>query len=245
MSENELQLQRLVDGQLDRSQIQQLLGEAQQHPELWQQIASAFVEDQIWKAEIEDCFSATTESVVGSVATSTATALNSAPSVAVNEIEQPVHASTQNHPQTAPARFKLLFSLAAATLIGLWLGNQLGNNKGNNSGAANQVVENTGTVGENSANMKTAKTVPSPGFTFKPVQHVSIGDAGRIPLYTLADAQEMGMTFAEPELPQDLVDKYQRQGYHLKQNTSYISGHTKNGQQIVVPVRSISLNPGN
>ena len=67
MNKNELQLQRLVDGQLDRGQVQQLLAKAQRQPELWQQIALAFVEDQIWQAEIGDRFLETADPTSASI----------------------------------------------------------------------------------------------------------------------------------------------------------------------------------
>ena len=47
----QIQLQRLVDGQLNRQHIKQMLTEAQSHNELWRDIAVAFVEDQIFERE--------------------------------------------------------------------------------------------------------------------------------------------------------------------------------------------------
>ena len=243
MSENELQLQRLIDGQLDRSQIQQLLAEAQQQPELWQQIASAFVEDQIWKAEIGDRFVETTAAGT------------------VNENEKTLVANITAQPkqtsQSTVVPVKMLLSLAAATLIGLWLGNQFSNNHATNPGEESTVVlidgENSGTMPDsprtnNDQLADNRSSVPDDEnrvTVFKPVQHLSVGEMGEIPLYTLADAQKMGMTFTDPQFSRELVEEYHQQGYWLQQNTRYVSGRTDGGQRVVVPVRTISLQPGN
>ncbi len=49
-----MQLQRLVDGELDFAEIQQLMQSAESKPELWRQIASAFIENQLWLAQFAD-----------------------------------------------------------------------------------------------------------------------------------------------------------------------------------------------
>ena len=237
MSEHELQLQRLVDGQLDRSQIQQLLRKAQQHPELWQQIATAFVEDQIWKVEIGERFSATAESTEISD---------------LNEVGKPhpgkphPSANAENHAQPFAKGLKWALSLAAATLIGLWIGNQFGDNI-SNEGRSDivSVGDAVDTDPELTSNQAVDQVDDAPRVTFQPVEHLSIGDLGQVPLYNLADAQKMGLSFAESEIPKQLVERYERQGYRLQQDTQYISGRTQNGRQVLVPVRSISLNAGN
>ena len=256
MNENELQLQRLVDGQLDRGQVQQLLAKAQQQPELWQQIALGFVEDQIWEAEIGDGFLETADPTTNPTPVSTDSPCSFA------NVERPSTTEPERASQSSMGRAKLLLSLAAATLIGLWLGNQLGNNQTTDSGTEEIVVLRDGGDSDTMPDPdgsdipgrdKLADGVPSVENqvttvsrpTFKPVQHISIDDVGEIPLYTLADAEKMGMTFTEPEIPKELVEEYQRQGYWLQGNTQLISGRIASGQRVVVPVRSFSLNPVN
>ena len=45
---DELAIQRLVDGRLSLEQIQKVLQEAEATPQLWKQIATAFLEEQLW-----------------------------------------------------------------------------------------------------------------------------------------------------------------------------------------------------
>lgn len=242
MNENELQLQRLVDGQLDRGQVQQLLAKAQRQPELWQQIALAFVEDQIWQAEIGDRFLETADPTSASI-------LANSPAAKSNQTSQ-----------SSMGRVKLLLSLAAATLIGLWLGNYLGDYQKATPGPEDisvlvddEDLDPTPDPLDSNHEQRLANNEPvdfdpfdkNRVAAFKPVQHLSIDDVGQIPLYTLADANKMGITSTEPEFPKELVEEYQRQGYKLHGNTQFISGRNSLGQLVIVPVRSISLNPVN
>ena len=48
----ELEIQRLVDRQLDVSTRRQLLCEAEESPDVWREIALAFVEDQVWQDQV-------------------------------------------------------------------------------------------------------------------------------------------------------------------------------------------------
>lgn len=98
MREKELQLQRLVDRQLSRQQIQTLISNAQREPELWQDIAVAFVEEQLFDQEINAI-----------------------------EWDEPVREKTQSArlTQSPPAKAKIMLALAAMLLAGLWLGRSL------------------------------------------------------------------------------------------------------------------------
>ena len=49
--EHDLQIQRLIDGELSRPEVQQLLRTANSQPELWRELAVAFVEDRIFASE--------------------------------------------------------------------------------------------------------------------------------------------------------------------------------------------------
>ena len=44
-----LTLQRLIDGELDTQQVQEVLLQAQASPEQWKSIAVGFIENQAWQ----------------------------------------------------------------------------------------------------------------------------------------------------------------------------------------------------
>ena len=113
MSEKELQLQRLVDRQLDRQQIQALMSDAQQDPELWQDIAVAFVEDQLFNQEIN--------------------------AIDWNE-PVPSKPQTPRPTQSHLVHAKMILALAAMLVAGLWLGRSLQNQTPNDD--SRSVVKN-------------------------------------------------------------------------------------------------------
>ena len=46
-----LQMQRLVDGECDEAELRSLLLDAENQPDGWRQIATAFVEDKFWQTQ--------------------------------------------------------------------------------------------------------------------------------------------------------------------------------------------------
>ncbi len=46
-----LQIQRLVDGECDEAELRSLLLDAENQPDGWRQIATAFVEDKFWQTQ--------------------------------------------------------------------------------------------------------------------------------------------------------------------------------------------------
>jgi hypothetical protein len=219
MNEFELQLQRLVDGQLNREQVQQLLSQADQN-NLWREIAAAFVEDQLWRAEIV--------SEMEHVA--------SAPPVK----EKPSPSDSQSSVGIPGAKFWL--ALAAAVLAGIWLG-QAWAPSDTRSDATNELADiqpDVASPDEGAVQVPPTQLVEN----LQPAHRLSMGDAGEVPLYTIEQAQKIGL-LNEPAVPQETIDQFRQQGYQLQQNTRYISGRAQDGRQIVVPIRSVRLDPGN
>ena len=247
MKDKELQLQRLVDGQLNRQEIQVFLGHAQDHPGLWREIASTFVEDQIWRTEIQ------TAENIG----------NANGGIGATELARQAKLDTEGDQTRSAERMdqsrrfsgiKFWVSLAAATLLGLWLGNSWdeGSNETNpdnrmvKDNTADSVPSLDGIANQGLANPDTQLADSgTQQRLFKPVHHLSMGEAGDIPLYTIDEARKLGMTFDDSKLPEETVAKYQEQGYQLQQNTQYISGSTNDGRRVLVPIRLVTLNPGN
>ncbi len=227
MNDKEIQLQRLVDSQLNLEQTLELLRLAEQDPALWRDIAAAFVEDQMWRAEItadgQSNLLGAIDSDVSSKRTRSAAKSNSS---SVNS-------------------FKFLMALAAAVFIGLWLGS-VWNSQGKPTGDAVIPVVNNDIKPEAVSPENSDPQSPSPQLVsnFEPAHHLSMGEAGDVPLFTLDQAREMGFLKEQP-LPQETVERLRERGYQLEQNTQYISGKAQDGRRVLVPVRSVSLSRGN
>ena len=103
-----LTLQRLIDGELDSASMQSLLREADGQPEIWKEIAAAFIEDRAWQNSFVDCsLPADTNSILGS-----------------SPAEQ---VSLKNENANHNKRWRWLFSLAAAVLLATFVGYMIGN----------------------------------------------------------------------------------------------------------------------
>lgn len=224
MNEQELQLQRLVDGQLDLKQTQAMLRCAEQEPELWREMAVAFVEDQIWRNEI----SADTLAELANQEKPTSLKSTKAP-----ESDSP----------SAPG-IKFWLALAAAVVLGVWLGKVWTPQDTNNTVNTNSIASHNSSPDSVSPQDDLSNIPERQLVNFEPAHHLSMGDAGEVPLYTLEQAQQMGL-LKEQSLPQDTVNQLRDRGYQLEQNTQYISGRAQDGRRILVPVRSVRFNPGN
>ncbi len=209
--EKELQLQRLIDGQLDRQQIQALLIQAESDSNLWREIGSAFVEDQLFAREIRAFSAADEEQAEGNVQNhSVAYRSNGA------DGRRSLH-------------LKYWLAMAALLLAGIWVGQTF--QSAQNSRPGNVVVDNQD---ETPINLVSNQR-----------PHLNLGESGDIPLYTLDEARQMGMTFVNQEVPQETLAELNQQGYDLMQDTRFVSTQTSDGRTVVVPIRSIRLHPGN
>lgn len=224
MNEQELQIQRLVDGQLDQQQIRELLVCAEQEPELWREIAAVFVEEQIWRNEVLAEFPPEQERLDSSHPPSG------------------VKPGNRNAGQGPGVKFWL--AVAAAVVAGVWLGrvwnpSDTTETPANNSIAAHEDSRpNEDLLAEQTPSGELANRA-------QPAHRLSVQDVGDVPLYTLEDAKRLGMTLDQQAVPQETVDQLRRNGYQFEQNTQYISGRTHDGRQVVVPIRSVRFNPGN
>lgn len=223
MNEQELQLQRLVDGQLDLKQTQEMLQRANLEPELWREMAAAFVEDQIWRNEV------TADGLAEQASSVEATSPKS-------------NNTSKSNPSTAPG-VKFWLALAAAIVAGIWLGRawfpEGAADSNPNTVASHQTPPDTDLTSDPISDTPDRQLV-----SYEPAHHLSMGDAGEVPLYTLEQAHKLGL-LKEQSLPQETVDQLRERGYELEQNTQYISGKAQDGRRILVPVRSVRFHPGN
>ena len=225
-------LQRLVDGELSRDETREMLQMAEDHPDLWRDMASAFVENQLWQANFE--------------ALSSGNPAQSIPRTAM--IQKP-------NPRPSLDRFNRnhWLSLAAGMLIalsGIWIANQFQNevNPFVPDGATASVSD-----GENRADFNLNTATPSHTVAeYQQPAHLQLMDRfgnsvleSEVPIYDFETARKNGFPFRQSnQIPIDVVNRLQRNGYWVNQDTDYLSGKTNDGRQVVFPVQTIRLEPG-
>ena len=229
MKPDPIQLQRLIDGELDRDSINRLLQSAESHSEQWRDIALSFVEDQIWKSEFID-------------STSEAQAMGPEQRNSVGGNAMP---KSSAHGKLDFWTVSQWLTLAAMLLVMLASGYYLGQSDDSSAGMD---IANT---------VPSIDPGPNPGATqgtsmvnLRPEYHMQLQDPQgayantEIPLYDMTTARQMGYQLQPPELPEQLKRSWTSSGYQLKQNVDYISGRLNDGRRFIVPVRTINLTSG-
>ena len=217
-----LTLQRLIDGELEASAMQNLLRDANGNPDMWKEIATAFVEDRVWQNSFVNGSQSTEEDPLIGIPIS-------------GSLENVAREGASNHNN----QWKWLFSMAAAVLVATGIGFMIGNQQTDNR------IPDVGI-----ANVAPAD-VPATGNKFTTVSHEPDyrmqldNDLNReIPLYNAYRAKELGLSLEPASIPESLQKFARKSGYGLDENVRYISGQMDNGQRFVVPVRRIQFIPG-
>lgn len=221
-----LKLQRLVDGELERAETRELLKLAEENPLLWRDMASAFVENQIWQSEFGR-----------------------------DALDNPVglkRREESNNGNSTKA-FPFWLSMAAGMMVALtagWIIGQGGVFSGSdNTIAATNQPSNQGLV---TADQTPSIDTPERTLVSYPDYHLSLEDQNgnryldsEIPLYNISNANRAGIRFDQPtDIPSDFLERVQRTGYGVNENIQFISGQLNDGRQFYVPVRTINLSPG-
>ena len=222
---------------------------AEDHPDLWRDMASAFVENQLWH-----------------------TSFNTLASGDLNQ--QPTKSATSKpaatlKPSTRPSleRFNRSnwLSLAAGILIalsGIWIVNRFEESVSPIDSAGTMIAStpdsrNQPAVLDSPAvvNAGVGEMAPKPAYSIteynRPVQFELMDPNGNsvmeseVPLYDIETAQKAGFPFQKQrQLPTDVVNRLRRGGYWVNQDTDFYSGKTRDGSRVVFPVQTIRLTPG-
>lgn len=216
----QIQLQRLVDGQLNRQHIKQMLTEAQSHNELWRDIAVAFVEDQIFEREV--CLSVSEAA--------------SKPAAGPSDINAADNSSSWL------TYGRLRWITAATLLLALSLGFIAGrfNSRGVGSGRVGNDIASIQPAGvERSISDDNGLTQIKAPFSARLVdnQGRAMSDQG-IPLITESMAREYGYKYNPAEVPQSVQSQFNRVGYEIKPNVEYYKWRTSDGRIVEVPVQN-------
>lgn len=226
--EHELQIQRLVDGELARPQIQQLLAAAETRPELWRELAIALVEERILFAE--------TRRFVRCGAADSVTLPESAPVSATTTL---LSRTAEQHGSSSAWRSAGLWLAAAAMLLcaaglGFLAGRDFPAGRNGDPAAAGSLLAGNGSLAPNS--------VAEGPYTFQLVdnQGQPIPNAV-LPLLTEKAAAQLGYDPTRAGVPPALQSEFNRAGYELQPELKFIEGRMRDGRRVTVPYSDLKI----
>lgn len=218
-----IQLQRLVDGELSFEQTQSVLCGAKDQPQLWETIATAFVENQIWQSEFSsqlECSSAAKP--VGSAI------------------------ATERSAYQVGRWFALAASLLLAVSVGFLVSWPSDSVPGENSGLlANGQQASANTSLERGAELDDLNQRPA-------VYHrVQVEDPtgnqylnSDVPLYRVNPQELEHYVSNDGYLSDDVRRRAADSGYNMQKNVRFLSGRLNDGRRFVIPVRKYSFSQG-
>ncbi len=209
-------LQRLVDGELDQSQRCKFLAEIDASPDMWRDVALAFVEQQIWQQEIG----------------------------ALGAVEATFEPRRQNVPAPLSAskvhsnvRLSRIVRIAVSVLIILGVGYGLGRLSGVEQSPPEQIVQQ-----KPPATPEIAPVIaePQPAFHIRLVSEG--GNSDRVVEIPVYESEQIGqLSPAEPDTKAitEFNRKYGSQGYQASWHTEYLTADLDDDRQVIVPIRSL------
>ena len=245
-----IKLQRLIDGELDTRQVQEILAAAKSTPNHWEEIATSFVEDQIWKRS----FQSNAESVEHER----------------DSIVETQKATPQPVPPPKPTDSQNTFNfswlaIAAAVLMASGVGYMAGQipKPGTPNLDRVAVIPEQELNLEDSApkhNLASASDDDQAGFT-KADYHFHLpedsknpwnevaGSSQSVPLYRVKNMEQyqrfnQQQQESENSLPPELFKQLSNSGYQMEKNVEFISGRLGDGRSFVVPVQTIRFDSG-
>lgn len=258
-----LQLQRLVDGELDATQVQSILGDAASLPDQWRDIAIGYIENQLWHrtfqtGEATEVEPRRSELVGGDLADSTT-------NIETDELDARSGSLNRSKPALRRPFYFSRFTLAASLLVAATIGymtNQITHRTIPPVRLADnqpQPLADESLARSNLAPSRPAAVPSQPQITqadyhlevpqdsepFKDL--VGDGSATSIPLYRIGNKRqlnELNERRKEPVLPPEILKRLASSGYQMEQHVEFISGRLANGRSFVVPVRTIRFVPG-
>ena len=219
-----VQLQRLVDGELNFEETQQILKSAEDNPDLWRSIASSFVENQLWQSEF-----------CGQHGFNMDSQLQTKPMRPVD---------SRSYFRTG------WLALAASLLLAISIGGLLVNS--DSLGPETQPVslaDNTEVLQNANAlvddpqldDLNQRPAVYHRVQVEDPTGHQYVNSD--VPLYSV-DPSELQKFISKDDLPEDVRQRAADSGYGLQQNIRFLSGRLNDGRRFVIPVRKYSFFQG-
>ena len=234
---DKIELQRLLDGELDRAQRRRVLCKLDEQPNQWRTVALALLEEQEFQRELGpqtktlvaplDSRSASNAVVDSSLAKSDAT--------------------------NGSANRWLGLALAASLLIGLgfvggnWLASQFENKTSPIAKVAGPTIATT----ESKPAMPLANESAERDFaSLKPVGQLSFtsdttsnasGNSIQVPMYEAAPEQLSQMLLSQQQQMQQWNDQLRRRGFELDWRPEMIESRLPDGRAVVVPIQQVHV----
>jgi len=238
-------LQRLIDGELQTEQVQQILAQAQSAPQQWETIAVGFIENQAWHRALNSQFADRnaddiTEQLLDSELESETSPKHS---LASDKRENQKQLKRERGPWWVIAA-----SLLAAAAIG-YMTNQIVNR----SLPVNSIAEK-----ESQSRSGAPLTPELTAADLIPDFHVEVpqdsrfaiqgnDSANRVPVYRVTNTDQLKQFQAQREIesafPRSVVEQLSNSGYQIEQEIEFVSGEFDD-QSFVVPLRTIRFIPG-
>ncbi len=220
---DEVRLQRLVDGVLNDVERRDFLASLEDRPEHWREVALAFVEEQIWSDVVR--------------------APEAKPSNVSPAKSEPIPVKDRmSWLQRIAMAACLLVVLGAGVWIGQWKANRSATPSRDGHRTDNQIVE----VDPNATNMD-AEPLDDEAFLRPERLQIDFGDGPSLQSLVVPVYHESQMADAawDEDLYAAEIERINRQlaprGYRVELQTEYLGGSLSGSNQLVVPVRAISL----
>lgn len=242
-----MNLQRLVDGECSVEEIQQLLSGAMDSQESWRNVATAFIEDQLFRRQFNDQDQPSPPE------------LASQPDRAIEPL--PLGKRNSSRGTTLLHWVAIAAAVCLAALIGYIVGNDPGDPVGQvpiasaPEPAADEIIPEQESTFDLAANRSEPRMTNAslPDYRMQLLdedgEHTDSALYNRdIPLYSVNSRDQLDRLTAvnrqQMELPDEWKAKLADRGIRTRVRVDYVSGNLKDGRSFVIPVRTINFYQG-
>ncbi len=226
-----LELQRLLDGELDHEQRRLVLGQLDKQPSKWRMVALAMLEDQAFRREL------------GSISKTSNVLLDRSPM-----LDSETNFPSQKTSALGEINRWLPMSLAAGLLIGVgafggnWLASRFGSSdpmKGSNLSSS---VASVAPVGSGQAASSASPLRPIGELKFaSDVSSSANDDSIQVPMYEAAPGQLKQMLITQQKQIQQWNDQLRRRGYELDWQPEMLESRLPDGRSVIVPIQEVRV----
>ena len=241
-------LQRLIDGELDTRQVQEVLLQAQASPDQWESIAVGFIENQTWENALSSKFADPIASSSGVACCLEKSDSGSTSDSVPGTAAFPLAADGRNSERrTSVGWLAIAASLLAAASIG-YMTSLIQNRNVPSTSIAESKPTQTPARPELTSTALTSNLTPDfhvempqkPGFE-------GLEGQNQVPVYRVTNTDQLRQLRAqgaiESEFPRRIMEQLSNSGYQIEQEIEFVSGQVDD-QSFVVPLRTIRLIPG-
>jgi hypothetical protein len=239
--EQDLRLQRLVDGELDEQQSRQLLAELDRDPAGWRACALAFLEAQLWSAEMQAPPPTAPPQVPAAASHSKASHSTASHSTASH--------STAANLTAGHHRFWNLAVLAAAASVAFVVGLRLNGLPPNNARPAARPAATANEFDAGQPREQLASQTTLDEQLGPPLGELSLlvggpeqGQNIAVPVFAPSPAYEQQI-MQRPELPPELLRRIEASGRQLRRQTYWTPVALEGGSEVLVPIEQYDLAP--